>query len=96
MILYEMTMQETTMQETKMQETYVLKIFFQQILLMLSLLHVPPPNDNKDVTPTAQSMDARAALKKAASIIKVSKTKNSSNKNNERTSVMGAIVKLIA
>ena len=37
----------------------------------------------------------RSALKKAGSSVTSSKSKNSSNKNKERTSVVGAIVKLI-
>jgi hypothetical protein len=48
------------------------------------------------VTPTATNNDViRLALKKAGSSAPSSKTKNSSNKNKERTSVAGAIVKLI-
>ncbi len=40
-------------------------------------------------------MNARAALRKAESTIKAQKTKNSSNKHKECTSITGAIVKLI-
>ena len=40
-------------------------------------------------------MQVRDALTKAGSMIRVSKTKNVSNKNKERTSIAGAIVKLI-
>jgi len=67
---------------------------------------VPPAplNDNESVTPAGPTNVTpagptdnviRAALKKAGSTLKVSKTKNSSNKNKERTSIAGAIVKLI-
>jgi hypothetical protein len=49
----------------------------------------------KGVTP-ALAMDAAcAALRKAESTIKAQKTKNLSNKHKERTSIAGAIVKLI-
>jgi hypothetical protein len=51
--------------------------------------------DDGGVTPLPLTIDVSAALKKAGSTIKVSKTKNSSNKNKEQTSIVGAIVKLI-
>jgi hypothetical protein len=40
-------------------------------------------------------VDVRGALKRAASLVKAQKTKNASNKNNERISLAGAIVKLL-
>ncbi len=51
--------------------------------------------DDGGVTPLPPTIDVNAALKKAGSTVKVSKTKNSSNKNKEWTSIGGAIVKLI-
>ncbi len=51
--------------------------------------------DDGGVTPLPPTIDVSAALKKAGSTVKVSKTKNSSIKNKERTSIVGAIVKLI-
>jgi hypothetical protein len=51
--------------------------------------------DDGGVTPLPPTIDVSAALRKVGSTIKVSKTKNSSNKNKERTSIVGAIVKLI-
>jgi hypothetical protein len=49
----------------------------------------------KGVTTTPAMDAAHAALRKAESTIKAQKTKNSSNKHKERTSIGGAIVKLI-
>ncbi len=47
-----------------------------------ALHNPPPPTDNEEgVMPTAPTMNARAALQKAGSMIKVSETKKSSNKN---------------
>ncbi len=47
------------------------------------------------VTPVPNINAARAALRKAESTVKAQKTKNSSNKHKKRTSIAGAIVKLI-
>ena len=56
----------------------------------------PPPTNqnNESVTPLPPNQ-VRNALAKAGNVIKSSKTKNSSNKPKERTSIAGAIVKLI-
>ena len=56
-----------------------------------------PPRSNKkndSVTPLPP-IQVQNALAKAGNVIKSSKTKNSSNKPKERTSIAGAIVKLI-
>ena len=54
-----------------------------------------PPNQNEEGMTPPPPMQVRDALTKAGSMIRASKTKNSSNKNKERTSIAGAIVKLI-
>lgn len=52
--------------------------------------------NNERATPPPQCDNAIAtALRRASSTIRSEKTKNSSNKNTERTSIAGAIVKLI-
>ncbi len=51
-------------------------------------------NDEEDMT-SSPALDALNGLKSAGSSIKAGKTKISSNKNKERTSIAGAIVKLI-
>ncbi len=51
--------------------------------------------DDEGVMPLPPTIDVSAALKKARSTVKVSKMKNSSNNNKDRTSIAGAIVKLI-
>jgi hypothetical protein len=51
-------------------------------------------NDKEDMT-LSPALDALNGLKSVGSSIKSSKTKNLSNKNKERTSIAGAIVKLI-
>ncbi len=51
-------------------------------------------NDKEDTSPSP-ALEALNGLKSAGSSIKSSKTKNISNKNKERMSVAGAIVKLI-
>jgi hypothetical protein len=50
--------------------------------------------NNKGMTP-APAMDTRSAPRKVESTIKAQKTKNLLKKHKERTSTMGAIVKLI-
>ena len=53
-------------------------------------------NERENTTPPPQGENAiAAALRRASSTIRSEKTKNSSNKNKERTSIAGAIVKLI-
>ncbi len=51
-------------------------------------------NDEEDMT-LPPALDVLNGMKSAGSSIKSGKTKNSSNKNKERTSIAGAIVKLI-
>jgi hypothetical protein len=52
-------------------------------------------NNNKEGMTLSPALEALNGLKSAGSSIKLSKTKNLSNKNKERTSIAGAIVKLI-
>ncbi len=52
-------------------------------------------NDNEEDMTLPPALDALNGLKSARSSIKSGKTKNLSNKNKERTSIAGAIVKLI-
>jgi hypothetical protein len=54
-----------------------------------------PLNQNKKGLTPPPPMQVRDALTKAGSMIRASKTKNLSNKNKERMSIAGAIVKLI-
>ncbi len=54
-----------------------------------------PPNQNEEDMTPQPPMQVRDALTKAGSMIRSSKTNNSLNKNKERTSIAGAIVKLI-
>jgi hypothetical protein len=60
----------------------------------LSPLEVQDTGDI-EVEGIAQVDVRRAALQRAASLVKAQKTKNASNKNKERTSLAGAIVKLL-
>ncbi len=52
-------------------------------------------NNNKEDMTSSTALDALNGLKSTGSSIKSGKTKNSSNKNKKRTSIAGAIVKLI-
>jgi hypothetical protein len=49
----------------------------------------------EEVTPRVPTNNIRAALKRAKSSIRAQKTKNLSNKNKERTSIAGAIIRLV-
>ncbi len=60
------------------------------------IVAAPGNNEREDATPRPQGGNVIAAALRRASITASSeKTKKSSNKNKERTSIAGAIVKLI-